>query len=156
LPTLRLKQLVDQARASLPLPHTRDVIEDVFLAIEGNPDWRKTYDEIVYKLGKPATNAWAGFWIAHSEGLVADQRETAARSTLIESYSPIVAPAAKRGKKLKEPDAVQAMHQHFLANRASLPPAIREHRNVIVALIMDGIEPGVAFAKALEKPAFAW
>ncbi|HET7729328.1 MAG TPA: hypothetical protein VFK48_13765, partial [Usitatibacter sp.] len=66
--TLRLKQLVDEVRESLPAPHTPEVIEDVFVAVENNPAWRKTYDEIVYKLGKPTTNAWAGFWIAHGEG----------------------------------------------------------------------------------------
>lgn len=154
--TLRLKQLVDEARESLPEPHTEDVIEDVFLAIENNPVWRKTYDDIVYKLGKPATNGWAGFWISHGEGRTGDQRETATRASLIESYSRLVAPAAQRSKKLKEADAVKAMHDHFQANRESLPPTIRDHRDVIVTLIMAGVEPEAAFAKALEKPAFAW
>jgi len=48
------------------------------------------------------------------------------------------------------------MHDHFLAHRASLPADIRDHREVIVALIMDGIDVEAAFAQALEKPAFAW
>jgi len=154
--TLRLKQLVDEVLETIPAPHTEDVIEDVFLAIEGNPLWRKTYDELVYELGKGAVNAWAGFWVSHAEGRVGDQRETAARSSLIESYSRLATPAAKRNKKVKEADALKAMHDHFLAHRASMPASIRAHREVIVTLIMEGIDAEAAFAKAVEKPMFAW
>ena len=42
------------------------------------------------------------------------------------------------------------------ANRESLPANIRDHREVIVALIMDGVATEAAFVQALEKPAFAW
>ena len=153
---LRLKNLVEQALASLPAPHTPEVVEDVFLAIEQNPIWRKSYDEVVYKLGKPVTIAWAGFWIAHAEGRVGDQRETATRAALIDSFARMAAPAAKRGKKVKEPDAVQAMHDYFQAHRDELPATIREHRDVIVALIMEGIAADAAYATVMEKPAYAW
>lgn len=153
---LRLKQLVDAVLAQLPAPHTEDVIEDVFVAIEKNAEWRKSYDRMVYESGKAAVNSWAGFWISHAEQRVGDRRETAARSSLIESYSKLEAPAVKRKKKVREPEALRAMHDHFLAHRANLTADIREHRDVIVALIMDGIDVEVAFAKAMEKPAFAW
>jgi hypothetical protein len=152
----RLKRLVDEVLDSIPTPHTEDVIEDVFLAIEHNPAWRRSYDEVVYELGKPATNAWTGFWVSHAEGRVGDQRETAARTTLIESYSKLVTPAAKRSKKVKEPEALKAMHDHYIANRASLPNSIVDQRDVIVALIREGIDVETAFAKAVEKPMFAW
>lgn len=152
---LRLKQLVDEVLKTLPEPHSVDVIEDVFHAIEHNPTWRKTYDQLVYKLGKPTVNAWGGFWIAHAEGRVGEPQAAATRGTLLDSYAKLVNPAAKRSKKLKEPDAVKVMHDHFLANRESLPAAIRDHREVIVALIMGGVAPEVAFSKALEKPAYA-
>ncbi len=154
--SLRLKQLVDEVRANLPAPHTEEIVEDVFVAVENNPVWRKTYDEVVYKAGKPVANAWMGFWVAHGEGRVGDQRETATRATLIESYARLVTPAAKRGKKLKEPDAVKAMHDYFMANRATLPATIRERRDVIVRLLMDGVPIEDAFACAIEQPAFAW
>ena len=62
--SMRLKQLVDAVLVNLPKPHTEDVIEDVFLAIEGNAEWRKTYDRMVYESGKAAVHAWAGFWIS--------------------------------------------------------------------------------------------
>ena len=153
---LRLKQLMNDVMGSLPVPHTEDVIEDVFVAIEANPVWRKTYDEMVYQSGKAAVNAWAGFWISHAEGRTVEERRTAARTSLIESYSRLVPPAAKKRKKVKEPEALKVMHEHFLSQREALPATIRDHRDVILALIMDGLEPDVAFSKALEKPAFAW
>lgn len=154
--TLRLKQLINEVLDSLPKPHTDDVIEDVFVAIEQNVLWRKSYDEMVYELGKPVVNAWAGFWVSHAEGKTGENRETAGRTSLIESYSKLSAPAEKRAKKVKEPEALKAMHDHYLAHRETLPASIRDHREVIVTLIMDGIAPDVAFVKALEKPAFAW
>ena len=154
--SLRLKQLVDAVLAELPKPHTEDVIEDVFLAIEGNAEWRKSYERMVYEVGRPAVNSWAGFWISHAEQRVGVNRETAARSTLIESYSKLNEPAVKRGKKVREADALRAMHDHFLAHRDTLAPDIRDHREVILALIMDGTAVETAFAKAVEKPALAW
>ncbi|MGZ5105423.1 MAG: hypothetical protein ACXWHB_13150 [Usitatibacter sp.] len=153
--TLRLKQLVEEVLASIPAPHTKDVIEDVFAAIEHAPAWRKTYDEVVYALGKPTANAWAAFWISHAESRVGDERATATRTSLIESYSVLTERAPKRAKKVKKPEALKAMHDHFESNRASLPPSIRDHREVIVTLIMEGIGPEAAFAKAIEKPALA-
>jgi hypothetical protein len=154
--TLRLKQLFDEVLESLPAPHTEDVIEDVFHAIELNPRWRKNYDQMVYELGNATVNAWGGFWIAHAEGRVGDQRQTAKKTTLIESYSTLAKTSAKRAKKVKEPQALKAMHEHWTANRASLPASIRDHREVIVTLIMAGVDPEAAFAKALGKPMFAW
>ena len=154
--SMRLKQLVTEILKAHDDPKAENVIEDVFVAIESNPDWRRTYDSVVYTLGKSLTPAWTGFWVAHLAQRVGDQRETATRTTLIESFTRLVAPAGKRGKKLKEPEAVQAMHAHFMANRATLPPDVRAHRDVIVALIMDGLASEPAFASALDKPMFAW
>ncbi len=154
--SLRLKQLIDVVLAGLPKPHTEDVIDDVFVAIEGNVEWRKSYDHMVYESGKPAVNAWAGFWIARAEQRVGGERESAARSTLIGSYTKLVAPAGKRGKKVREPEALKAMHDHYIAHRASLAADIRDHREVILTLIKDGLAVDTAFAQAVEGPAFAW
>ena len=57
---------------------------------------------------------------------------------------------------MREPEALKLMHDHFLANRATLGADIRDHREVIVKLIMDGMAVDAAFAQAVEKPAFAW
>lgn len=154
--SLRLKQLVDNVLASNPAPQAENVIEEVFVAIEANPEWRKTYDAVAYAEGKASAAAWTGFWVSHSTNRIGDQREAAGRTSLIESYARLSAPAAKRNKKMKEPDAVQAMHEHFQANRATLPASVRDHRDVIVTLIMEGVPTEVAFARALEKPSFAW
>jgi hypothetical protein len=153
--TIRLKQLIDEVLKSLPTPHTEDVIEDVFLAIEADPLWRKTYDELVYELGKPVVNSWGGFWIAHAEGRVGENQAPATRGTLLDSYSKLVNPAVKRSKKVKEPAALKLMHDHFLEHRADLPATIRDHRDLIVTLIMEGVTTETAFSRALEKPSFA-
>jgi hypothetical protein len=154
--SLRLKQLVTEVLAANNAPDAGDIIEEVFVAIEANPVWRKTYDEVSYAQGKGMAAAWTGFWVAHLAQRAGDVRETAARSTLIESFTRLDAPAEARSKKLDEAEAVQAMHEHYKANRATLPPTVREHRDVIVALIMDGLPLETAFARALEKPMFAW
>ena len=153
---LRLKQIVTEVLEAEPAPAGEDVIENVFVAIEANPMLRKAYDSVAYALGKGSAAAWTGFWVSHLTQRVGDQRETATRTTLIESYTRLVSPAAQRGKKLKEPDAVKAMHEHFQANREALPASIRDHRDLIVTLIMEGIAPEAAFTKAIEKPMFAW
>lgn len=154
--SLRLKQLVTEVLVANPAHEADDVIEEVFVAIEANPVWHKTYDAVCYALGKDVAAAWTGFWVAHLTHRVGDQRQNSARSTLITSFTPLVASAGKRPKKVKEPQAVQAMHEHFTAHRDTLPAGVREHRDVIVALIMDGLPVEAAFEKALEKPAFAW
>src|SRR5690606_32332687 len=136
-------------------PRNEDVIDEVFHAIEGNPAWRKTYDEIVYKVGKPTANSWTGFWVAHAEARVGDVPGPSTRSSLIDSYAKLVGPAPKRGKKVAEAEALKVMHAHFLAHRDKLPANVREHRDLIVALIMSGIPVEDAFAQAFEKPMFA-
>lgn len=156
MPNLRLKQLVDQVLARLPKPHTKDVVQDVFVAIEGDPDWRGAYDRMTYESGKAVVTSWASFWIAHAEKRTGDQRETAAASSLIDSYSPLVTPAEPRSKALKEPEALKAMHDHFTAHRAELPADIRDYRETILVLIMDGVATEKAFQQALARPAFAW
>lgn len=153
--TLRVRQLVNEVLAGIPAPRTEDVIDEVFHAIEGNPLWRKTYDEIVYKVGKSTANAWTGFWIAHAEARVGDVPGPSARSSLIDSYSKLVGPAPKRGKKVTQADAQKLMHEHYLAHRETLPAAVREHRDLIVALVMSGIPVEAAFLQAFEKPMFA-
>ena len=156
MPNLRLKQLVDTVLERLPKPHTEDVVQDVFVAIEADPVWRAAYDRMIYESGKAAVTTWASFWIAHAEKRTGDQRETAAQSTLIESYSRLITPAEKRNKKVKEPEALKAMHDYYNAHRDELPAEIRDYRDTIVALIMDGIETEAAFTQALARPAFAW
>jgi len=154
--SMRLKQLVTEVLATNTAHDAGDVIEEVLVAIEANPVWRKTYDEVAHAQGKDMAAAWTGFWVAHLARRSGDVRETAARSTIIESFTRLDSPAQERSKKLDEAEAVQAMHEHYKANRETLPANVREHRDVIVALMMDGLPVEAAFAKALEKPLYAW
>ncbi|HEX5129696.1 MAG TPA: hypothetical protein VFV90_08115 [Usitatibacter sp.] len=156
LPNLGLKQLVDQVLERLGTPHGENIVEDVFLAIEGDPTWRASYDRMVYQSGKASVTSWASYWISHAANRTGDQRESASRSTLIDSYARLVQPAPKRGKKVKEPAALQALREHFVAHRAELPQDIRSYREMILTLIMDGIDTESAFAQAIERPSFAW
>jgi hypothetical protein len=150
----RLKLFVEEVLGSLPQPHTPDVIDDAFQAVEGDPAWRKRYDQIAYHMGKAATRAWAGFWIAHIEQLTGEE-QVPAKATMIDTYSRLTKPAPKRGKKVKEPDAVSQMAEHYRLNRDSLPSNIGEQRDVITTLIMSGISTPEAFALAVHTPQLA-
>src|SRR5437868_7305284 len=108
--TARLKLLMEKVLASLPQPHTEDVIEEVFMTIERDEGLRHEYDELVSQLGKTVTNTWGGFWIAHSEGRHGADQLPARRTSLLESYSKLTRPGKniRRGKR-KEAEALSLM-----------------------------------------------
>jgi len=56
-------------------------------------------------------------------------------------------------KRLKEHKALELMSGYYMANKNSLPKNVREHRNLIVELIMEGFPPEVAFTQALRENA---
>jgi hypothetical protein len=61
-------------------------------------------------------------------------------------------PAAKsRKKKPTRADAAQVMFDHFQANRAALPPWVRECREVILDLLVAGIPVDRAFATVISE-----
>jgi hypothetical protein len=153
--TVRLKLLIEEVLGTIPKPYTEDVIEDVFVAIENNPRWRREYEDLHYNLGKNTVNPWGGFWVAHLTGRVAGEQVSASRSNLIHSYAKLAKGPKVANKKVKEPEALKAMSEYFFANRDTLPPTVREHRALIVELIKAGYAVTDAFTKALEKPAVA-
>lgn len=53
--------------------------------------------------------------------------------------------AIKPRKKIKETAALTLMHQYFQSHKSILPASIREQRELIVELIMEGFEPSYAF-----------
>ncbi len=57
--------------------------------------------------------------------------------------------AAKRRKTVKEPAAALAMSVHFREHQAKLPPRIRERRDAIIEMIMEGFSAEEAFERAL-------
>jgi hypothetical protein len=142
--TAGVKRLMDDVLSSFPKPHTEDVVDEVFHAIENQPSWLKQYEDLCAELGKTTVNTWGGFWIAHIP---------AVKSKLIESYSKLTrgTPAAKKRKKIKEPDALKMMSDFYLGNRDKLPTSIVKHREVIVELLVEGYTPEEAFAKVQSK-----
>lgn len=154
--TGRLKLFVEKVLSSLPKPHTEDVIEDVFAAIEGNEGWRHEYDELVAELGKTVTNTWGGFWIADAEGRHGVEQVPAKRTTLLASYSKLTRPGkSTRGGKRKEAEALSLMAAYYQEHKANLSALVRERRDLIVELIMEGFDPAEAFAKAIDGPGAA-
>ena len=153
--TVRLKLLIEEVLGTIPKPYTEDVIEDVFVAIENNPRWRREYEDLHYNLGKNMVNPWGGFWVAHLTGRVPGEQVSASRSSLIRTYAKLAKGPKVANKKVKEPEALKVMSEYFFANRDTLPPDVREHRSLIVELIKSGLAVTDAFAKALEKPAVA-
>lgn len=153
--TARLKSLIEEVLKTLPKPYTEDVIEDVFVAIENSPRWKKEYEDLQYNLHKNVVNPWGGFWVAHLTGRVAGEQVSASRTKLIESYAKLAKGPKVVSKKVKEPEALKAMSEYFFANKETLPAAVRENRSLILELIKAGFAVADAFAKSLEKPAVA-
>lgn len=56
--------------------------------------------------------------------------------------------AVKPRKKVKEQKALELMAEYFKIHRSTLPVSVREHRELIVELIMEGFSPEEAFAQA--------
>ncbi len=147
--TAAVKRLVELALASLPKPHTEDVIDDVFSAIEHDLGWLKEYQDLCGRLGRTVVNTWGGFWIASSEGRAGVQQVSNGKSKLIDSYSKLATTKTKAGKKVKEPEAIQAMAAYYQQHKAELPARVRHHRELIVGLLMEGLAPEEAFSAVL-------
>lgn len=148
-----MKRLVTEVLASLPLPHTCDVVEDVFQGIEQRVDWHKRYNVLCADLGKTVANNWCGFWTANLEERRAVAQVPATRTRLIATYSKLAETATARGKKVKEADALAAMAAYFQEHRAALPPAIRKHRETIVDMLMAGTPAEEAFTAVVANGA---
>lgn len=151
--TSAVKRLVTEVLADLPLPHTTDVIEDVFYAIEQRVDWHKRYNAMCAELGKTVANNWCGFWTAKLEERRGVEQVPATRTRLVATYSKLTENVPAIGKKVKEADALVSMAAYFQANKLKLPPAIRKHRETIVELLMAGDSAEDAFAAVVANGA---
>jgi len=148
-----MKRLVTEVLASIPQPHTCDVIDDVFYGIEQRIDWRKRYNALCDELGKTVANNWCGFWTAKLEERHAAEQVPAKKSTLIATYSKLDEKANGPRRKVKEADALESMAAYFQENRSKLPPAIHKHRETIVELLMAGISAEDAFTTVVANGA---
>lgn len=151
--TTGVKRLVTEVLASLPQPHTCDVIDDVFYGIEQRIDWRKRYNALCTELGRTAANNWFGFWTANLEERRGVEQVPATKSRLIATYPQLTEKAIASRKKVKEADALKSMAAYFQEHKAELPPAIRKHRETIIELLMTGISAEDAFATVVANGA---
>jgi hypothetical protein len=146
--TAGVKRLVGLALSSLPHPHSEDVIDEVFQAIERHPEWRKEYDDLCKELGQTVVNTWGGFYISSAEGGQSLRQIPAKRSTLLQTYSKLVPSHSSKPRKRKEAEARQLMADYYAKHKANLSLDIRAHREAIVDLIMEGASPDEAFRLA--------
>lgn len=148
--TAGIKELVTEVLESLPAPHTEDVIDDAFQAIEGQPKWLATYDMLVARHGKATVNSFVGWWIARYEER-AVKEVAPAKSKLADNYSKLGGPAKKMGKKVKPQGALDLLAAYYQEHRDSLPASIRGSRELIQELIMEGLPVEEAFSQAVHK-----
>ena len=151
--TAGVRRLVTEVLASLPQPHTCDVIDELFYGIEQRTDWRKRYNGLCDDLGKTVANNWFGFWTANLEERRSVEQVSAMKSSLIATYSRLSEKVDAPRKKVKEAEALERMAAYFQKNKAQLPPAIRKHRETIVELLMGGISAEEAFATVVANGA---
>lgn len=145
--TAAVKQLVHDVLLSMPKPSSEDIIDEVFAAIENKPDWRQRYDDQVVELGREVVNTWTGHWVAHALGKTGLQAVPSTRSRLIASYSKLTKSIAGPGTKRKEPDALQLMSDYYFAHKDEYPQQVRNHRELIVELLMEGLSVEEAFSR---------
>ena len=150
--TAGVKKLVNMALDKVPKPHTEDVIDDVFLEIENEPELRTEYDELSRQLGKSTVNAWGGYWIASTLGKTGLRQTPSKKSKLLQSYSKLTETATAPSGKRKEPEALQLMSDYYQEHKAKLSPSIRNHRALIVEMIIEGLPVNEVFAMVPMEP----
>lgn len=162
-----LKKIISEVLATLPKPHSADVVDEVFLAIEQNDRLFRIYSECCTNLGRAKVNAAGDNWIKKELGRTTLRESPAHLSKLIDTYSVLnvkaatpkkllgTAPKPKTttAKKRMEQEARQALSDYYTANRASLPPQIALYREQILALIRSGVPVAEAFERAVDKDA---
>lgn len=148
--TSSVKQLVTKALDGISKPYTESVIEDVFVAIETNDAWLAEYNGLCVDLGQPVVNQAVGSWVSKHVGRTGSEQVPTTRTKLAESYSKLSSVVAKRSrKKITKAEAAVQMAEFARENKRSLPANIREYREKIIDLIVEGLTAPEAFAKAL-------
>lgn len=153
--TAGVKKLVNSVLSDLPKPYGDDIIEDVFVAIETSPELMLEYDALCRDLGKTTVNTWGGYWIASAIGKTGVTQTPSKRCKLIQSYSRLTAAAVAPSKKRKEVEAVQLMADYYQQHKARLSPSIRNHRQLIIEMIIEGLPVEEVFAMVPMEPAVA-
>lgn len=82
-----VRELVIDVLATISRPHTCDIIQDVFLAIERNARWRSRYQRLRRDFGKPVLNQWIGRYVSRESNRKKVGTAPAVMSRLIKTYS---------------------------------------------------------------------
>lgn len=148
--TAEVRTLIRDVLSNMPGPYSHHVIDEVFEAIERNPIWRQRYDVLCTKLGRDVVNNWGGRWVAITLGKAGEQQVSSKKSTLIGSYSILDTDAKTVARKPNKNDAINVMAEYYKAHKAQLPSNIKDFREAIIQLLMDGLSPEDAFAGAVQ------
>ncbi len=152
--TAPIKALFREVLDSLPRPLTEDVTDDVFYAIEKTPAWMRRYEHLCELRTKKIVNTWGGYWVGNAVQRIGLSQVAAQKSKLILSYSKLDRPAPPKAfKKITENSAREQVFSYYKVNSATLPPKVRELREEIVALVINGMSPTDAFAVTLNLSA---
>lgn len=149
--TENVKKLVKTALESVEKPYTESVIDDAFGEIEKSEELMAEYTALCRDLGKKTVNTWAGYWIANAVGKTGVEQVSAKKSKLIRFYSPLTSAATPPGKKRKEPEALQLMSEYYLEHKNKLPAYIRNHREDIIEMIVEGLPVDQVFAMQIDS-----
>ncbi len=147
--TADVKVLVEEVLSTMSQPHSEHVIDEVFAAIEHTPAWRREYEVLCGELTKETTNNSVGHWVATTLGKTGKKQVPSTLSTLIGSYSILDTDARTFIRKPNEQEARVLMAEYFRAHKATLPIEIRQRREEIVALLMEGATAEEAFSRVL-------
>lgn len=84
--TAGVRDLVSDALRSLPQPYGEDIVEDVCIAIESDPQLRRRYNELAANLRAWVVNNWIGMYVSDLAAMKAVRQVSAKRTQLITSY----------------------------------------------------------------------
>lgn len=85
--TQEVEDLVMEVLATIPV-QGHDITDQVCLAIENNPEWRRRYDDLVARSRhKDTVNNWIGRYTKQITGMSVVRKNIPAKSTIIKSYS---------------------------------------------------------------------
>ena len=145
-----VRKLVGTVLSNLPKPYSEDVIDEVFEEIQNGAELMAEYERLCKELGKTTVNTWGGYWIANAVGKSGLTQVPARKSRLIQTYSRLTETAASPGKKRKEAEALQLMSDYYQENKGTLPAYIRNHREDIVEMIIEGLPVEQVFAMQID------
>jgi hypothetical protein len=144
--TSEVKKLVSEVLRSLPKSYSPHIIDEVFQAIENNPQWRRAYDGLNSDLGRLVVNSSVGSWVSRAIGRRGEQQVPSRLNSLSDSYSILDIDFVPPARPPKEPEALQIMSDYFKKHKGMLHPDVPKHRDRIVSLLMDGKSVEEAFA----------